>query len=303
MMELIKNTRIDFMGKRPIAFFFSGLIIIIGIIGLVEIFLGRANMGIDFAGGVAIRLRFEGPVKLSELRDVLVNNGFKDAELQDIPGENRILIKVKKKVEDINLLTDGIINAINKRLPERGYHIDSTTEIGPKVGKRLRDDALWAAFMAGIGILIYITLRFRFRFSIGAILAVIHDVLAIVGIFYLLGKEFNLIILSAILLIAGYSLTDTVVVYDRIRENLRRNIRDPLKDVINRSLNEVLSRTLITSLTTLFSAIAIFIFGGEVLHDFSLAIIIGIIVGTYSSIFVASPVLMFFKEETILKTR
>lgn len=303
MIELIKSSKIDFMGKRPLAFLISGLIIILGITGLIEIFLGRANMGIDFAGGVAIRLRFEKPVRLDELRDVLAQGGFKDVELQDIPQENRILLKVKKKVENISLLTEEIINAIQKGLPDRVYHIDSITEIGPKVGKRLRNDALLAALMAGIGILLYITLRFRFRFSIGAIVATIHDVLAIVGVFYLLGKEFNLIILSAILLIAGYSLTDTVVVYDRIRENLRKNIRDSLKDVINRSINEVLSRTIITSLTTLFSAIALFIFGGEVIHDFSLAIIIGIIVGTYSSIFVASPVLMFFKEETILKTR
>jgi len=148
--------------------------------------------------------------------------------------------------------------------------------------------------MATVGILIYIALRFKFRFSLGATIATFHDVLAIVGIFYILGKEFNLVVLSALLTIAGYSLTDTVVVFDRIRENMRINIKDPIDRLINRSINEVLSRTIITSLTVLFSALALYLFGGEAIHDFSLAIIIGVIVGTYSSIFVASPIVLLF---------
>jgi preprotein translocase subunit SecF len=173
--------------------------------------------------------------------------------------------------------------------------VDSTTEIGPKVGAKLRRDAMWAIIAATIGILIYIAWRFQFRFSIGATAATFHDVLAVLGLFNIMGREINLILVSALLTIAGYSLTDTVVVFDRIRENLRFVRKESLEKVINRSINEVLSRTLITSITTLLAAGALFFFGGEVIHDFALAMMLGIIVGTYSSVFVASPIVLLFK--------
>lgn len=294
MIELIKNVNIDFMGKRYIAFAISGILILLGIIGIIQISSGKANLGIDFAGGVAIQLRFDTPFTLAEVREALHKGGLKELELQDILQERKLIIKFKKKEEEISKLTESIITSLKTNLPDKNFSVESTTEIGPKVGKKLRDDALWAIAMATIGILIYIALRFKFRYSLGATIATFHDVLAIVGIFYLLGKEFNLVVLSALLTIAGYSLTDTVVVFDRIRENMRKALRESIKNVINRSINEVLSRTIITSLTVLFSGLALFLFGGEAIHDFSLAIIIGVIIGTYSSIFVASPVVLMF---------
>ncbi len=294
MIELIKNANIDFMGKRYIAFAISAILVLLGVIGIVQISRGKANLGIDFAGGVAIQLRFDESFKLSDIRQALHKAGLGDLELQDIPQERKLIIKVKKKEEEISRITESIIGGLRTNMPDKRFSVESTTEIGPKVGKRLRDDALWAIAMATIGILIYIALRFKFRFSLGATIATFHDVLAIVGIFYILGKEFNLVVLSALLTIAGYSLTDTVVVFDRIRENMRINIKDPIDRLINRSINEVLSRTIITSLTVLFSALALYLFGGEAIHDFSLAIIIGVIVGTYSSVFVASPVVLIF---------
>jgi preprotein translocase subunit SecF len=160
------------------------------------------------------------------------------------------------------------------------------------VGKRLRKDAMWAVIAAIIGILIYLAIRFQFRYSIGATAATFHDVLTVLGIFYLLGKEINLILVSALLMIAGYSLNDTVVVFDRIRENIRIKHKESTYNVINLSINEILSRTIITSLTTFFAAVALFVFGGEVIHDFAFAIMMGIIIGTYSSMFVASPIVL-----------
>lgn len=183
--------------------------------------------------------------------------------------------------------------------------IDSTTEVGPKVGSRLKQEALWAIILAALGIVAYIAFRFQFRFGVAATLATFHDVLAVLGILYLLDKEMNLIILSALLTIAGYSLSDTVVVFDRLRENMKTAPKELLEVLINRSVNEVLSRTIVTGITTILSALALFLFGGEVLHDFSLAIILGIVIGTYSSIFVASPLVVLLgnikKKETLKK--
>lgn len=294
MIELLKAPNIDFMGKRYFAFILSGILLLLGITGIIQISRGEANLGIDFAGGVAIQIGFDETLSLSEIREALHKGGLRDMELQDIPQQKKVIIKIKKKEEEISRLTESIISSLRAGLPGKNFSVESTTEIGPKVGKRLRDDALWAIAMATLGILIYIALRFKFRFSLGATIATFHDVIAIVGIFYLLGKEFNLVVLSALLTIAGYSLTDTVVVFDRIRENMRTNIKDPVDKLINRSINEVLSRTIITSLTVLFSALALYLFGGEAIHDFSLAIIIGVVIGTYSSIFVASPVVLLF---------
>ncbi len=175
--------------------------------------------------------------------------------------------------------------------------VDSTTSIGPKVGKRLRADAAKAIAFATLGILIYVALRFRFNFAVGATIATFHDVLAVLGIFFLLGHEINLILVTALLTIAGYSLTDTVVVFDRIRENMRLRLKDSVADVMNLSINEVLSRTLVTSLTVFFTSLALFLFGGEVIHDFALAMLLGVIVGTYSSIFVASPVVLLWRSK------
>jgi preprotein translocase subunit SecF len=298
MLEIIRNTKIDFMGKRKFAFVFSGILAVIGIFTIVQVANGRANLGIDFAGGTAVQLKFEKPVNLHNVRKALEEGGLKDFDLQEFPAVNKILIREKKSEQELGQVADKITGMISQKIPDNKYVVDSTTVIGPKVGKRLRVDAAWAVVMATIGILIYVAVRFRFNFAVGATIATFHDVLAVLGAFYLMGREINLILITALLTIAGYSLTDTVVVFDRIRENLRTRMKEPVEAVMNLSINEVLSRTIVTSLTVLMSSAALFFFGGEVIHDFALAMILGVIVGTYSSVFVASPVVLLWGGKT-----
>ena len=303
MLEIIKNTNIDFMGKRKFAFVFSGILAVIGIFTIVQMANGRANLGIDFAGGTAVQLKFEKPVNLHNVRTALEEGGLKDFDLQEFPAVNKILVREKKSEQELGQVADKITGMISQKMPDNKYVVDSTMVIGPKVGKRLRIDAAWAVVMATIGILIYIAVRFRLNFAVGATIATFHDVLAVLGAFYLMGREINLILITALLTIAGYSLTDTVVVFDRIRENLRSRIKEPVEAVMNLSINEVLSRTIVTSLTVLMSSAALFLFGGEVIHDFALAMILGVIVGTYSSVFVASPVVLLWggKQQFVKK--
>ena len=296
MLELIKKPNIDFIGKKYITLLVTGTLSIIGIIAIIQIATGKANMGIDFAGGTEVQLRFEKPVNLQSVRTALDTGGIKGFELQDIPAESRILIKTKRSDGDLTNIADSITAALDQHLPDNKYTVDATTAVGPKVGTKLRNDAVKAIIYASIGILVYVAIRFKLQFGVGATIATFHDVLAILGIFYLMGKEINLIVVSGLLTIAGYSLTDTVVVYDRIRENLRIQFKEPLATVINNSINEVLSRTIITSLTVFLAAAALFFLGGEVIHDFAFIILLGVIIGTYSSIFVASPILLLWKK-------
>jgi len=303
MIEIIKKTKIDFMGKRNIALAISGILILIGFVAIIQISRGTANLGIDFAGGTAVQIKFNETIPLQDVREVLKGGGIVDFDLQDLPTENKILIRIKKKDATLGDLPRKIISVLSQEFSESNIVVDSTTEIGPKVGARLRNDAMWAIVAAIIGILIYITMRFQFRFGIGATIATFHDVLAVLSVFFLMGKEINLILVSALLMIAGYSLTDTVVVFDRIRENLKFKGRKSTIEIINMSLNEVLSRTIITSLTTFFAAFALFVLGGEVIHDFAFAIMLGIAIGTYSSMFVASPIVLLIGREKTLSRK
>jgi preprotein translocase subunit SecF len=297
MIEIIKKTKIDFMGKRYIALTASAILVLIGFIAIIQVARGAANLGIDFAGGTAVQIKFNESVPLQDVREALGAGGIEDFDLQDLPTENKVLIRTKKGQELLGNLSNKIVNVLSEKFSEANVVVDSTTEIGPKVGARLRKDAMWAIIAAIIGILIYITIRFQFRFSVGATIATFHDVLAVLSIFFLLGKEINLILVSALLMIAGYSLTDSVVVFDRIRENLRFKRKKSTIEIINQSLNEVLSRTIITSVTTFFAAFALYLLGGEVIHEFALAIMLGIAIGTYSSMFVASPIILLLGED------
>lgn len=305
MIELLKNTNIDFMGKRKYTFIFSGILVVIGFFALIQIILGNANMGVDFAGGTAIQVQFYQQVSLNEVRKVLDDGQIKDFDLQDMPAENKVLIRIKKQEERLGGFSEKVIETLSTKLADKKPVIDSVTEIGPKVGSKLRKDALFAIIMSTIGLLIYVAWRFQFRFGVGATLATFHDVIAVLGIFYLLNKEINLVLVSALLTVAGYSLTDTVVVFDRIRENIKKLLKDPIEAIINKSINEVLSRTIIVSFTTFLAAFSLFIFGGEVVHDFALAILLGIAIGTYSSIFIASPIVILLskKKQAIIRKK
>ncbi len=295
MIEIIKNTKIDFMGKRFHVIVLSVIMLIMGIAAIINIINKTANLGIDFVGGTAIQVKFNEYVPLEDIRIALKEGGVTGFDLQDFPTNNKVLITIKEDEETLGGFSEAILTILTQRFLGNELTVDSTTEIGPKVGAEMTGDALKAIVAAIIGILIYIWWRFQFRFSIGATVATFHDVLAVLGFFYLMNKEINLILVSALLMIAGYSLTDTVVVFDRIRENMKTKYGDSVYTVINKSVNEVLSRTIITSMTTFFSALALFVFGGEVIHDFALAIMLGIIIGTYSSVFVASPIVLMLK--------
>lgn len=297
-MELIGKTKIDFIGKRNISFIISAIIAIIGIIGVIQVGRGAANMGIDFSGGTVVQLKFGSPVSMEQARGALAKHELKEANLQEIKEGNKLLIKVGKTSLAVGKVADTIEDVFKKEFPGNNFVVESSTEIGPSVGDKLRKDTLIAVAISMLGIIIYIAWRFDFKFGIGAIVATLHDVLAMFAMFFILNKEINLLFITAVLTIAGYSLTDTVVVFDRIRENLHKNLKEALPTVFNKSINEVLSRTIVTSLTAFMAALALFFFGGEVIHDFAFALVVGIAVGTYSSIFVASPIVVVLESRS-----
>ncbi|MBF8250783.1 MAG: secF [Deltaproteobacteria bacterium] len=295
-MELIGKTDIDFTGKRNYAFAFSGVLCLLGVVAIVMIGLGKANMGVDFAGGTSVQLKFEGPVVIDQARKTLEINGLQ-ADLQQFAEGNKLLIRVKKSDIPLGKVADRVVEVFTKEFSANKFVVESSTEIGPTVGQSLQKDALVAVIISMLAIVIYIAWRFEFKFGVAATIATFHDVLAVLGVLFILNTEITLLIITALLTIAGYSLTDTVVIFDRIRENLRSKSKGALEAIINRSVNEVLSRSIITVLTMFIASASIFFFGGEVLHDFSLALLIGLIVGSYSSIYVASPILIVWKTK------
>ncbi|MBS0182231.1 MAG: protein translocase subunit SecF [Nitrospira sp.] len=294
MLEILGKTNIDFMGKRKFSFLFSGIMVLLGLIALVQIARGAANLGIDFAGGTAVQLKFEQQVRIDEARKALETNGLNDVELQEFGQDNKLLIRVKASTTIEEKTAERVVGIFAKEFSNNKFVVDSTTEIGPTIGKKLQEDALVAVVVSFAGIILYIAARFELRFGVAAALATFHDVLAVIGAFYILDKEITLLIVTALLTLAGYSLTDTVVVFDRIRENLKLRRRESEEATINSAINQVLSRTIVTSLTVVIVLIPLTVAGGEVLHDFSLALLWGVIFGTYSSVFVASPLLLLW---------
>lgn len=296
MLEILGKTNFDFMGKRHLAFIFSGIMAVLGILAIVQISRGAANLGIDFAGGTAVQLKFDQPIRIDEARKVLEANGLSNAELQEFGQENKLLIRLKASTTIEEKVADRVVAVFTKEFSSNHFVVDSSTEIGPTIGQKLQQDALIAVAISFAGIILYVAARFELRFGIAAALATFHDVLAVLGAFYVLDKEITLLVITALLTLAGYSMTDTVVVFDRIRENLRMRRRESEETIINNAVNQVLSRTIVTSLTVVLVLIPLTVAGGEVLHDFSLALLWGVIFGTYSSIFVASPLLLLWPK-------
>ncbi len=290
-MEILGKTNIDFIGKRYIAYAVSTVLVLLGIVALIQISRGAANMGIDFAGGTSTQVRFAQPVDLGAVREALSKNGIKDSEPQQFADGRSVLIRLKRTTGEVAGTAELVQAALRKELANNPITVEASTEVGPAIGRELQQKALLAIAASLAGIVVYIAWRFEFRFGVAATVATFHDVLAVLGIVFILNKEITLLIVTALLTIAGYSLTDTVVVYDRIRENLRARRKEQLGDIMNASINQVLSRTAMTSLTTLLAALALFFLGGQVLHDFAFALLMGVLVGTYSSWFVASPII------------
>jgi preprotein translocase subunit SecF len=280
---------INFMSKRKPAMVFSLLLMIIALAGIT---VNGLNLGIDFTGGYLIEAGYQNDVNLEEVRTALADAKFKDAQVQHFGSSKDIIVRIAPRA-DINkaAIGDNILTVL-KTTSEHEVNMRRVEFVGPQVGDELRDDGGIALLVALGCILIYISLRFQLKSAVGAILALVHDVLITVGIFSILQIEFDLTVLAAILAVIGYSLNDTVVVLDRIRETFRNVRKTSAEDILNISINQTLARTLVTSLTTLLVLFSLFFFGGEIIHGFALALIIGVIIGTYSSIYIASSALM-----------
>jgi len=288
------DTKIDFLSKKKITLPISLAIILAGFISIMV--HGGLNLGIDFAGGTLVQAKFEKAVPSDDIRILLNNSELGSVDVQEFGQPEEVLIKITSSSDKFTDVGKSVKAILEAKYTDNPISIERVEMVGPKVGNELRSQAILAMLYAIIGIIIYISWRFEFRFATASIIALVHDVLVIISIFSLLNLEFTLQIIAALLTIIGYSLNDTIVVFDRIRENLLTRRKDSLVDTINLSVNKTLSRTLLTSLTTLLVVIILFIFGGSVIHDFAFALTLGVIVGTYSSIFIASPVLVFWQK-------
>ena len=284
-MQLLKGKlAIDFMSKRRIAMVFSAILLAISLAALISRGL---NFGIDFTGGTLIEVGYPQAVELEPIRNALATSGFDGAQVQHFGSSRDVLVRIapQDEKESAQLSEDALAGL---REQDAGVEMRRIEFVGPQVGEELTEQGALAMIYALIGILIYIMVRFQWRFAPGAVIALVHDVLIVLGFFAVSQFDFDLTVLAALLAVIGYSLNDTIVVFDRIRENFRKMRKGTPVDIINTSLNQTISRTLMTSITTLLVLISLFVFGGEVIHSFSLALILGVVVGTYSSIYVAS---------------
>ncbi len=291
MRFLNRKTRIDFMGKRKYALVFSSVLLIIAISALP---MRGLNFGLDFTGGTLVEVRYPSAPEIADVRANLAAAGMADVIVQNFGAATDIVVRVPPP-EDGEENTDALSNRVAEALSqglEGDLQVRRADFVGPQVGDELTNQGILAVMYALIGIFLYVMMRFQWRFSVGAVVAVVHDILVTMGALAVLQVEFDLTVVAALLAVVGYSLNDTIVLFDRIRENFPRLGKHTSVDVINTSVNETLSRTIMTSLTTLLVLTALFVFGGEIIHGFALTLIIGVIIGTYSSIYVASTSLL-----------
>jgi preprotein translocase subunit SecF len=286
MHTLIKETHVDFMSKGRLALILSMAVLVICVLSLL---VRGLSLGLDFTGGTIIEVGYPGPIDVPVVRETLQKAGFSDAQTQHFGTSSDVLIRIAPR-EGLNSadISSQVLHALQQGENGADVEMRRVEFVGPQVGDELVEDGGLAMLYALIGILIYVTLRFEWRLAVGTIAATIHDVVFTIGVFSLFQIEFDLTVLAAVLAVIGYSVNDTVVVLDRIRENFRKMRKGSVAEVMNASINQTLSRTLMTSLTTLLAVVVLFLFGGPVMRDFSLALIIGIVVGTYSSIYIAS---------------
>ena len=303
-MDIIRpGTQIDFMKYRKAAFTLSAALIIISIAAL---FVRGLNYGTDFTGGTEIQAAFSKVVKTDEVRSAIEPIGLAGASIQSIgeDGDNEFLIRTPVEGDTGGETVQQIEGALKDAFGEENVDIRRADVVGAAVSKDLKQKGFLSLFYAGIGLLIYIWWRFKISYSVAAILALAHDVIITVGMFSITGREISLPVIAALLTVIGYSLNDTIIVFDRIRENLKKAAGSfDYISLLDSSISQTLSRTLITSSTTLFVVLALFLFGGSVINNFAFAIMVGLIVGTYSSIFIASPILLFFRQERNKRSR
>jgi preprotein translocase subunit SecF len=293
-MEIIRpGINLDFVGKMKPFVIISAALVVLSVLLIVA---RGFNYGIDFAGGSLLQLHFQKEMSVEQVRDILRTINLADSEIQRSETDGDFIVRIPSGDEPLEQIRQRIVGAFQQALGEQGVELRRAEQVGPKVGRDLSRKALLAVIWASLGILGYIWWRFGFRmeYALAVVLADIHDVLLTLGLFALTGKEVTLTVLAAVLTVAGYSVNDSIVVLDRIRENLRGRPRDSLARIVNASLNETLSRTILTGGSVLFTLVALMLFGGDVLRDFALALLVGVIAGTYSSIFVVAPIVIYW---------
>ena len=286
-MKLIGKTNFDFVGSRHSFLIFSGVLMLLSVVA----FIARKgpNLGIDFTGGVVIQVKFEKMPDLAAVRNIFLEEKIQNVELQSIPAANSIIIRMKGNTEETFKISERVNEMFNKR--QLVHTIERNEYVGPRIGKYLATRALYAIILSWLGIIVYVAFRFRSTiWGMSGVIALVHDTWITFGLFLLLNYEIDLTVVAAFLTLIGYSINDTIVVFDRIRENLKLMRKDPLNKIMNISINQTLSRTIITSLTVEIVALFLFIFGGPIIHNFALGMTFGTIIGTYSSVFIASPI-------------
>lgn len=295
-MELIPhNTRFDFIGKKKITLWISAIAILVSFGSIL--LHGGLRYGVDFSGGLVAEIRFSKPVDVSELRNATDAMGLKDAVVQKFGGENEFLIRVEKTTGDLEAMSKSIQTSLQGRFTNNPLEIRRVELVGPKVGKDLKTKAMWAVGLAFVAILIYVAFRFHeFAYGLGGIVALFHDVVVTFGAISVFNIEFSLNVLAVILTIIGFSINDTIVIFDRVRENIKKMRKEDLTTIFNVSINETLGRTILTTGTVMMVVLILFFLAGEVIHDFTIALIVGLITGTYSTVYIASPVVLFWEQ-------
>ena len=299
-MELIKpGIHIDFVGKMKYAIIFSVVLTIISIASVI--IHGGLNLGIDFAGGSIIQVKFQKDMTADKIREALKSTSLESSIIQQF-GINEFLIRTTESFHDQKLFEENVKNPLTSAF-SKDYEIRRVEVVGSKVGMDFQRKAIFAVILSWLAMLIYIAWRFEFRYALGGIIALVHDVTIIIGIVSILKMEFTISILAAIFFIIGYSINDTIVVLDRIRENVKLNPRQKLAETINTSINQTLSRTILTSFTVFLTVIALYIWGGPVLHDLAFSLLVGVVFGTYSSVFISCPIVLFFENMQLSKMK
>lgn len=301
-MELFRGVNVDWLGKK---WYFLGFSLVFSVLGIFSmLFWHHIPLGVDFKGGTQIRVRFTGTPNEDHIRQALDQAGVRDFRVQRISdssgqGANQVIVALPETTASDAAHDQGrlsVNNALSANYHDSGFAVEQVDIVGPTAGRQLQKQAAWATIYSLLGMLIYLWFRFELIYGVAAVVAVFHDTLITVGAFSLTNQEITLTVIAAILTLIGYSMNDTIVVFDRIRENLAMSRRESLADVVNRSINQTLSRTVLTSGLTFLTVMSLYLFGGEVLHGFSFALVVGILIGTYSSIAVAAPMLVAYQD-------
>ncbi|NWG03403.1 MAG: protein translocase subunit SecF [Syntrophaceae bacterium] len=302
-MELIRpGTHFNFIGKKKFTIWVSAIVILLSLGSII--FHGGLRYGVDFAGGILLQIKFSKTMDISEVRNAMEALGSKDAVVQKFGGENEFLIRIEKSSEDLEAMSKTIQTSLQDRFKGQTLEVRRAEVVGPKVGKDLKRKAIWATVLSFIAILIYVAIRFRqVSYGLGGIVALVHDIIVTFGAISIFDLEFSLPLLAVILTIIGFSINDTIVIFDRVRENIKKMRKEDLETIFNVSINETLGRTILTSGTVMMVVLILFFFGGPVIHDFTSAMIVGLISGTYSTVYIASPIVLLWHRHVTLKRK